>query len=492
MINDSIYSEIAKRSQGDIYIGVVGPVRTGKSTFIKNFCDTLVVPNIENESIRERTLDEMPQSSAGRTIMTTEPKFIPEEAVKITLPDNAQMNVRMIDCVGYIVPSALGYIENEQPRMVMTPWYDHEIPFNMAAEIGTKKVITEHSTIGLVVTTDGSISEIPREEYEEAEERVINELKSLSKPFIVLLNCMHPQSDPATQLAESLEKKYSVPVIAVNCLEITEEEIKRVLTAVLFRFPIKEISVNLPNWVLSLDRSHWLREDILASVKESAKEIYCLEDVSKLAEEVSKNKYILSAEVKKINLGDGCAVINAAIGTDLFFGVLSESTGLDIGSEQNLMSALINLVHIKKDYEKIKDALDEVEATGYGIVMPSIEELSLKDPEIVKHGGKYGVKLCASAPSIHLIKANITTEVAPVVGTESQSEELVSYLLKDYEEEPALIWNSNIFGKSLSELVNEGLRNKLFHMPVDARGKLQETLERVINEGCNGLICIIL
>lgn len=492
MINDSIYSEIAKRSQGDIYIGVVGPVRTGKSTFIKTFCDTLVVPNINNENIRERTLDEMPQSSAGRTIMTTEPKFIPEEAVKITLPDNAQMNVRMIDCVGYIVPSALGYIENEQPRMVMTPWYDHEIPFNMAAEIGTKKVITEHSTIGLVITTDGSISEIPREEYEEAEERVINELKGLSKPFIVLLNCMYPQSASAVQLAESLGEKYGVPVIAVNCLEITEEEIKRVLTAVLFRFPIKEISVNLPNWVLSLDRSHWLREDILASVKESAKGINCLEDVSKLAEDVSANKYILSAQVKSINLGDGCAVINAAIGTDLFFRVLAESTGLEIGGEQDLMSALVSLVHIKKDYEKIKDALDEVEATGYGIVMPAIEELSLKEPEIVKHGGKYGVKLCASAPSIHLIKANITTEVAPVVGTESQSEELVSYLLKDYEEEPALIWNSNIFGKSLSELVNEGLRNKLFHMPVDARGKLQETLERVINEGCNGLISIIL
>lgn len=492
MINDSIYSEIAKRSQGDIYIGVVGPVRTGKSTFIKAFSDTLVIPNIKDESIRERTLDEMPQASAGRTIMTTEPKFIPEDAVNVTLPGNAQMNVRLIDCVGYIVPSALGYIEDEQPRMVMTPWYDHEIPFNMAAEIGTKKVINEHSTIGLVITTDGSISEIPRDEYEEAEERVINELKDLSKPFIVLLNCMYPQSSQAVELSERLSEKYEIPVIPVNCLEITEDEIKSILTAVLFRFPVKEISINLPNWVLSLDRSHWLREDILAMVKESAKQIECLEDVSLLAADISANENILSADVNDINLGDGCAVINTEIGTDLFFGILAESTGLEIDSEQDLMTSLIDLVGVKNDYEKIKGALTEVEATGYGIVMPSIDELTLKDPEIVKHGGKYGVRLSASAPSIHLIKADITTEVAPVVGTESQSEELVAYLLKDYEEEPSQIWKSNIFGKPLNELVNEGLRNKLFHMPIEARGKLQETLERVINEGCNGLICIIL
>ncbi len=491
-MKDSIYSEIAKRSQGDIYIGVVGPVRTGKSTFIKTFCDTLVIPNIEDESARERALDEMPQSSAGRTIMTTEPKFVPEEAVNITLPGNANLNVRLIDCVGYIVPSALGYIENEQPRMVMSPWYDHEIPFNMAAEIGTKKVINEHSTIGLVITTDGSISEIPRDEYEEAEERVINELKELSKPFIVLLNCMYPESSAAIELANALTAKYEVPVIPVNCLEITEDEIKQILTAVLFRFPVKEISVNLPNWVISLERSHWLRENILETVKESAKKINFLEDVSSLSKDIAANENVLTSNVKEINLGNGSAVINTDIGTDLFFNILAESTGLEISGEQALMASLIDLVSVKKEYEKIKSALEEVEATGYGIVMPSIDELTLKEPEIVKHGGKYGVKLCAEAPSIHMIKADITTEIAPVVGTESQSEELVSYLLKDYEEEPAQIWNSNIFGKSLNELVNEGLRNKLYHMPVDARSKLQETLERVINEGCNGLICIIL
>lgn len=491
-MKDSIYSEIAKRSQGDIYIGVVGPVRTGKSTFIKTFCDTLVIPNIEDESVRERALDEMPQSSAGRTIMTTEPKFIPEEAVNVTLPGNANLNVRLIDCVGYIVPSALGYIENEQPRMVMSPWYEHEIPFNMAAEIGTKKVINEHSTIGLVITTDGSISEIPRDEYEEAEERVINELKELRKPFIVLLNCMYPQSSSAIELSQVLSLKYEVPVIPVNCLEITEDEIKQILTAVLFRFPVKEISINLPNWVLSLDRSHWLRENILETVKNSANNISFLEDVSALSQDIAANENVLTSNVKEINLGDGSAVINTDIGTDLFFNILAESTGLEISGEQALMTSLIDLVGVKKEYEKIKGALEEVEATGYGIVMPSIDELTLKEPEIVKHGGKYGVRLRAEAPSIHLIKADITTEIAPVVGTESQSEELVSYLLKDYEEEPAQIWNSNIFGKSLNELVNEGLRNKLYHMPVDARGKLQETLERVINEGCNGLICIIL
>ncbi len=491
-MNDNIYSEIARRSHGDIYIGVVGPVRTGKSTFIKNFCDTLVIPHIADEFSRSRALDEMPQASAGRTIMTTEPKFIPEEAVNITLPGNANMNVRLIDCVGYIVPSALGYIENEQPRMVMTPWYDHEIPFNMAAEIGTKKVINEHSTIGLVVTTDGSISEIPREEYAEAEERVVAELKALSKPFVVLLNCVNPDSAAALELTGQLAERYSVPVIPVNCLKITEDEIKKILTAVLFRFPVKEISVNFPSWVLALDRSHWLRENILKMIKNAAKNVSCLEDISALADGLCESDHIVSGEVKEINLGDGSAVVAAQISPGLFYNVLSETTGLAIDSEQALMGNLIGLVGVKKEYERIKDAIAEVNATGYGIVMPSIDELSLNEPEIVRHGGKYGVKLSASAPSIHMIKANITTEVAPVVGSESQSEELVTYLLKEFEEDPSQIWHSNIFGKSLNELVNEGLRNKLYHMPTDARGKLQETLERVINEGCNGLICIIL
>ena len=488
----SIYKDIAERTQGYIYVGVVGPVRTGKSTFIKRFMDTLVLPNIENDAMHDRAVDELPQTSAGRTIMTTEPKFIPENAVEVQLPDNASFSVRMIDCVGYIVPSSLGYVEGDKPRMVRTPWFDHEIPFNQAAEIGTRKVITEHSTIGLVVTTDGSISDIPRDEYEEAEERVISELKELNKPFIVLLNCTYPQSDSAKNLADTLSEKYTVPVLPVNCLELTETDIKEILTQVLFEFPIREIAVDFPSWLVSLPADHWLRSAAYAAVNTAAQEMNLVRDVAILTEELKNCEYITDARVTGMKLGQGTAWISVTMNGDLFYKVLSEKTGLEIDGEQGLISRMCELAEIRRQYNKLKSALDEVEATGYGIVMPTIDELTLDEPEIVKQGGRYGVKLSASAPSIHMLKANIQTEVAPIVGSESQSEELVKYLLKEFEEDPKKIWDSNIFGKSLNELVNEGLRNKLFHMPADARMKLQETLERVINEGCNGLICIIL
>ena len=491
-MENSIYKDIAERTQGDIYVGVVGPVRTGKSTFIKRFMDTLVLPNIENDAMHDRAVDELPQSSAGRTIMTTEPKFIPENAVEVQLPDNASFSVRMIDCVGYIVPSSLGYVEGDKPRMVRTPWFDHEIPFNQAAEIGTRKVITEHSTIGLVVTTDGSISDIPRDEYEEAEERVISELKELNKPFIVLLNCTYPQSDSAKTLADTLSEKYTVPVLPVNCLELTETDIKEILTQVLFEFPIREIAVDFPSWLVSLPADHWLRSAAYAAVNTAAQEMNLVRDVAILTEELKNCEYITDARVTGMKLGQGTAWISVTMNGDLFYTVLSEKTGLEIDGEQGLISRMCELAEIRRQYNKLKSALDEVEATGYGIVMPTIDELTLDEPEIVKQGGRYGVKLSASAPSIHMLKANIQTEVAPIVGSESQSEELVKYLLKEFEEDPKKIWDSNIFGKSLNELVNEGLRNKLFHMPADARMKLQETLERVINEGCNGLICIIL
>lgn len=491
-MENSIYKDIAERTQGDIYVGVVGPVRTGKSTFIKRFMDTLVLPNIENDAMHDRAVDELPQSSAGRTIMTTEPKFIPENAVEVQLPDNASFSVRMIDCVGYIVPSSLGYVEGDKPRMVRTPWFDHEIPFNQAAEIGTRKVITEHSTIGLVVTTDGSISDIPRDEYEEAEERVISELKELNKPFIVLLNCTYPQSDSAKTLANTLSEKYTVPVLPVNCLELTETDIKEILTQVLFEFPIREIAVDFPSWLVSLPADHWLRSAAYAAVNTAAQEMNLVRDVAILTEELKNCEYITDARVTGMKLGEGTAWISVTMNGDLFYKVLSEKTGLEIDGEQGLISRMCELAEIRRQYNKLKSALDEVEATGYGIVMPTIDELTLDEPEIVKQGGRYGVKLSASAPSIHMLKANIQTEVAPIVGSESQSEELVKYLLKEFEEDPKKIWDSNIFGKSLNELVNEGLRNKLFHMPADARMKLQETLERVINEGCNGLICIIL
>lgn len=491
-MENRIYKDIAERTQGDIYVGVVGPVRTGKSTFIKRFMDTLVLPNIENDAMHDRAVDELPQSSAGRTIMTTEPKFIPENAVEVQLPDNASFSVRMIDCVGYIVPSSLGYVEGDKPRMVRTPWFDHEIPFNQAAEIGTRKVITEHSTIGLVVTTDGSISDIPRDEYEEAEERVISELKELNKPFIVLLNCTYPQSDSAKTLADTLSEKYTVPVLPVNCLELTETDIKEILTQVLFEFPIREIAVDFPSWLVSLPADHWLRSAAYAAVNTAAQEMNLVRDVAILTEELKNCEYITDARVTGMKLGEGTAWISVTMNGDLFYTVLSEKTGLEIDGEQGLISRMCELAEIRRQYNKLKSALDEVEATGYGIVMPTIDELTLDEPEIVKQGGRYGVKLSASAPSIHMLKANIQTEVAPIVGSESQSEELVKYLLKEFEEDPKKIWDSNIFGKSLNELVNEGLRNKLFHMPADARMKLQETLERVINEGCNGLICIIL
>lgn len=492
MNNSSIYSDIAARTGGDIYIGVVGPVRTGKSTFIKRFMDTVVLPNMENDSVRERATDELPQSSAGRTIMTTEPKFIPENAVRISLPDNAEFNVRMIDCVGYIVPSSLGYIEGDQPRMVRTPWFENEIPFNTAAEIGTKKVITEHSTIGLVITTDGSISDIPRDEYEEAEERVIRELKEYSKPFVVLLNCMYPKGDSAQKLSAELSAKYGVPVMAVNCLELDEREIKEIITQVLFEFPVKEIGIDLPLWLVGLSEEHWLKAETYKSVISSLESVEFVRDISVMTDSLKSCEYITGARVSGMDLGVGSAWVSVEMNNDLFYKIIEEATGISIENEQSLLSCLKDLAKIKKEYERIKSALDEVETTGYGIVMPTIDELSLDEPEIVRQGGRYGVRLSASAPSIHMLRANIKTEVAPIVGSESQSEELVKYLLEGFEENPQEIWQSNIFGKSLNELVNEGLRNKLYHMPTDARMKFQETLERVINEGCNGLLCIIL
>lgn len=488
----SIYQNIAKRTGGDIYIGVVGPVRTGKSTFIKRFMETLVIPNISSEFARERATDELPQSAAGRTIMTTEPKFIPEEAVKVSLADNAAFNVRMIDCVGYIVPSSLGYIENNAPRMVMTPWFEKEIPFNMAAEVGTHKVINEHSTIGLVVTTDGSISDIPRVEYAEAEQRVIEELQQIDKPFVVLLNCVDPTTSNAQQLRGEMENSYHVPVVAVNCMELTEEDIRTILTDLLFQFPVREVAVNLPGWVTALPADHWLHTALYEAIREAAQPVEHIGQLKGHMANLANCEYVNRVDVNQIDLGVGCANAVVEVKNDLFYKILGEATGLDIPDESALMPCIVNLANIKHEYDKVKSALDEVNATGYGIVMPSLEELTLEEPKIVKQGGRYGIRLKASAPSIHMMAANITTEVSPIVGSEKQSEELVHYLLNEFEESPQKIWESNIFGKSLHELVNEGLHNKLNRMPGDARMKLQETIERIINEGCTGLICIIL
>ena len=492
MTNTSIYKDIAARTGGDIYIGVVGPVRTGKSTFIKRFMDQLVLPNFTEEYKRERANDELPQSSSGRTIMTTEPKFIPEKGVEIKIDENAGMNVRLIDCVGYIVPSSLGYIEGDQPRMVKTPWYDEPIPFNMAAEIGTQKVITEHSTIGLVITTDGSISDIPRSEYAEAEERVINELKAINKPFIVLLNCMYPESDDSVKTAQQISEKYDVTVLPVNCIDLNEADIRMILSRILFEFPVHEIDLHFPRWINSLSIDHWLRSDITEKIRNAAENIKKIKDIRQFEYAFENCDNVERAKIGTIDLGQGSATVEIHIKNSLFYKILAETTGIMIEDELELMSKIKELAEIKSEYMRVKNALDEVEATGYGIVMPSLEELKLEEPEIMKQGGRYGVRLKASAPSIHMMRADIMTEVSPIVGSEKQSEDLILYLLEQFEDDPVKIWESNIFGKSLHELVNEGLHTKLARMPMDARTRIQETIERVINDGCNGLVCIIL
>ena len=488
----NIYDTIARRTGGDIYLGVVGPVRTGKSTFIKQFMNQMVLPHMEEGARKERAVDELPQSAAGRTIMTTEPKFIPEQAASISVDNSAVMQVRLIDCVGYIVPSALGYIENNAPRMVKTPWFDEEIPFNMAAEIGTQKVITDHSTIGLVITTDGSVTDIPREEYAECEERVIRELRELGKPFVVILNTIAPGSAESKALAAQLTERYDAKVIPVNCLELSEEDIRGIIREILFSFPVREINIRTARWINSLEKGHWLRSEILDCIRSAAKDIRLVREAEDAAAAIGECPNVMKAEVSSIDLGKGSVTITAELDSSLFYKILGETTGIDIESESDLMPLLTELNDIRRKYKRIEPALAEVEATGYGIVMPELEEMSLEEPKIIRQGGKYGVKLKASAPSIHLMKANINTTVSPIVGTERQSEELVMYLLDGFDDDPKKIWESNIFGKSLYELVNEGLHSKLFKMPVDARMKLQETLERVINEGCSGLICFIL
>ena len=487
-----IYADIALRTGGDIYIGVVGPVRTGKSTLIKRFMETLVIPNIESSYTKDRAVDELPQSAAGKTIMTTEPKFIPEEAVPVQLADGAQFRARMIDCVGYIVPSALGDIENELPRMVMTPWFDEEIPFNMAAEIGTQKVITEHATVGLVVTTDGSISDIPRDEYAECEARVIRELQALGKPFIVLLNCADPESSESLALAEQMQAEYGTAVLPVSCLDLTETDIRGIMTALLYAFPVREVRFAMPGWISMLEKGHPVKQEVFGAIRQAAEGLHAVRDAAGLTEPICRCQYVVRAESTGIDLGTGTVTVAVTLDGSLYFQILSEKTGLEIRDEASLLALLGELCEVKRQYARLEPALREVEATGYGIVIPGAEELELEEPEIIRQGGKYGVKLRASAPSIHMMKAGITTTVSPIVGSERQSEELVMYLLQGFEEDPTRIWESNIFGKSLHELVNEGLHNKLFKMPVEARMKLQETLERIINEGCSGLICLIL
>ena len=488
----NIYKDIAERTGGDVYLGVVGPVRTGKSTFIKKFMDLFVIPAMCDENEIARAQDELPQSADGKTIMTTEPKFIPNEAVEIEATDSARMRVRLIDCVGYIVDEALGHSEDGTPRMVSTPWDDEPMEFGIAAEIGTKKVICDHSTIGILVTTDGSITDIPRESYVTAESRVAKELTEQGKPYIIILNTKYPTMPETEELRSFLSDKYSAPVVAANCAELDADGIRKILEQVLMSFPITEIAIDFPQWIDSLPDDHEIKNTLYTNCFNATEKVTTLSHLDSAGNMMTKCNYIEAATVADIDLGTGKATISVDVPKSLYYKTVKELSGFDVSDEGKLISLLSDLSAMKQEYDKIQIALREVENKGYGIVTPTIDEMSLEEPEIVRQGTRYGVKLRASAPSIHMIKADIQTEVCPIVGTEKQSEELVRYLLSEFESNPAEIWQSNIFGKSLHELVNEGLNNKLNRMPDEAQIKLQETLQKIINEGSGGLICIIL
>lgn len=492
MENTRLYEDIAKRTDGDIYVGVVGPVRTGKSTFIKKFMDLLVLPNIDNDYKKERARDELPQSAGGKTIMTTEPKFIPNEAVEITLDNNLKFKTRLVDCVGYLVDNAIGYLEDDMPRMVKTPWSEEEIPFEKAAEIGTKKVIDEHSTIGVLVTTDGSVTDIPREDYIQAEERVVSELKALNKPFIILLNSADPNSSYTQELANKLSQKYNTTVMPTNCEYLTIDDINNMFSKVLYEFPVEQICIKFPRWIDGLDCDHPLKAELYEEIKNAFTDVNVLKDVSSCVDNIKQTEIISRSSIADIQLGSGNVNVEITLKEELFYQILSEITNVDVTNEGDLFSIISDLSKTKKKFDRIAYALEEVEAKGYGIVTPCIDDLELEEPEMIKQGSRFGVKLKAKAPSIHLIKTCVETEVSPIVGSEKQSEELVNYLLSEFDSNPKEIWKSNIFGKSLHELVNEGLQTKLSKMPEDAQMKLQETLERIVNEGSGGLICIIL
>ena len=492
MNNTTMYQEIAARTGGDIYIGVVGPVRTGKSTFIKRFMETTVLPNMENMYLRERARDELPQSASGRTIMTAEPKFVPEEAVPLTLENGGNLRVRMIDCVGYMIPQAVGHTEDDKPRMVRTPWSETEVPLSEAAEIGTRKVIREHSTIGLVVTTDGTVGDIGREAYEEAEARIVAELKEIHKPFSILLNSAQPASPAARKLGKELEARYGVTCRVLDCAKMDAQDVECILTDILHEFPVKEYCFTVPEWVTMLEEGEELKSSLYENILAACREVDRMKACKAAAARLQELDCVQRVQITGMDLAEGRVHIEVALHRELFFEILSRQTGVAVSGESQLFPLLLELSKMQREYARLEQALLQVRQTGYGIVMPSMEELKFEQPEISKQGGHYGVRLKASAPSIHMIMTNVQTEINPIVGSESQSEELIRYLLAEFEDSPEKLWESNIFGKSLSSLVNDGLQGKLYRMPVEARGKLQETLERIINEGSRGLICILL
>ncbi len=492
MEKSSIYEDIALRTGGDIYIGVVGPVRTGKSTFIKRFMETQVLPNIENDYMRQRAQDELPQSGSGRTIMTAEPKFVPEEAVTIAVDGTTSVSVRLVDCVGYMVDGALGDTEDGAERMVTTPWFEEEIPMRRAAEIGTRKVIAEHSTIGVAVTTDGSVTDLPREAYLEAEARVVNELKALGKPFALLLNSAHPEAEETRALREELAASYGVDCLAVNCMALTERDVSEIIRAVLGRFPLGEIGVWLPAWLGALGKDNPLKEQLYAAVRAAAENAELIRDVPAFAESLTGCGSVTGAEVTGVDMGTGRASVRVDMPRSLFYETVGEMSGFAIGDDGDLLGLLTELSRIKVEYDKVSDALRDVREKGYGVVMPDTRELTLQEPEIVKKGGKYSVRLKAGAPSIHMIGVDTVTEVSPALGGERSSEDVINFLLQEFEGDTGKIWESNLFGKSLHEIAAEGLQTKIRKMPPEVQTKLRGTIGRIINDGCNGLICIIL
>lgn len=487
-----IFKDIAERTGGDIYLGVVGAVRTGKSTFIKRFMEQLVIPNIENEAQRSRATDELPHSGSGKTITTIEPKFVPNQAVTVQVDEGLEVNVRLVDCVGYVVEGSKGYEDENGPRMINTPWFDEPIPFQEAAEVGTRKVIQEHSTLGIVLTTDGSITDIPRHAYEEKEEQVVQELKEVGKPFVLVLNSVNPYSEETLALRDQLAEKYDIPVVSISVATMGEREILGVLREVLYEFPVHEVNVNLPSWVMVLKEDHYLRQQFEESVRETVKDIRRLRDVDRVVTQFYDYDFIERAALSGMNMGQGIAEIDLYAPDELYDQVLTEVIGVEIKGRDHLLELMQDFAIAKREYDKVADALQMVQSTGYGVASPTLDEMTLDEPELIKQGSRYGVRLKAVGPSIHMIKVNVESEFAPIIGSERQSEELVNYLMRDFEQDPLRIWESDIFGRSLNSIVREGIQTKLAMMPDNARYKLQETLERIINEGSGGLIAIIL
>ena len=486
-----IYEDIVKRTGGDIYVGVVGPVRTGKSMFITKFMESLVIPNIVNKYSKERAIDELPQSAEGKTVMTTKPQFVPNEAVQINL-DNVDMKVRLIDCVGYMINGALGHAEGDKPRLVKTPWNDKELPFEVAAEIGTKKVIEDHSTIGILLTTDGTISDIPRSSYEQAEERVASELIEKGKPFIAIVNSTDPQSETAQNLASNLSKKYGCNAMALNVKEMTKNDIENIFAKILLEFPIKSIKAKMPEWLQALPYDNDIIRAIIGEIKKFGENISKVGEVDSTAKVFSGFDDFEEITVEKVQMGDGTVYFDVKPKQQLFYKVLSNECGYEIKNDYELITYLRDLAYAKQEFDKISNALEQVKQTGYGIVEPKRDEIVLDEPQIVKQGGRYGVKIKANAPSLHIMAVDVETEVSPLVGTEEQSKDLVNYLSEQCEKDSNAIWQTNMFGKSLESMVCDGIHNKVFQMPTEAQRKMRKTIGRIVNEGKGGVICILL